>query len=359
MVITSCNRLDWWTCNLAAALAQHNRVVNFPIAGYGEPGHAPESNINMMIGAHPAPPAFYLGSLASFFPGTTDLPMPTAVWADFSPEHGHSLVSCLRLFDVVFSSQRDVIPAILAAGATQVDWLPFAFDSTLENNPSADKRYDVGFVGSLDQPATREERCRILAAISAKFRMNDYQRPAYGAEMMRIYNQSKIVVNIPVPGGFNMRTFEALASGALLLTKAVGNGQRELFEDGRHFVTYQNEADLLEKIRYYLSHDAERREIAETGRAEVVRCHTYSHRADQVVRRMQRIDRVRTQDPAVVANALAVLYRKLGRPDLLARMAFGRGMPARSRIRLGVAATRKLLGGILAMRKSSRDRNPL
>ena len=51
--------------------------------------------------------------------------------------------------------------------------------------------------------------------------------------MARIYSASRIVFNRSIKDDVNMRVFEALASGSLLLTNDLAaNGQAELFRDG-------------------------------------------------------------------------------------------------------------------------------
>ena len=77
----------------------------------------------------------------------------------------------------------------------------------------------------------------------------------------------------------NRRVFEALASGSMLLTdRAQGSGLEEMFIDRRHLVYYD---DLtLETLAEQYLHDPEAREaIADQGRQEVLRWHTYDQRA--------------------------------------------------------------------------------
>jgi hypothetical protein len=334
-IITSHNRLEWWSVHLAAAFAKRGLpVTNYPAAGYGEQGYAAETLISRLADSPDPSGCFYLGSIAHLFEGITHLPMPTAVWADIILPLNSNLLPCLKLFDVVFCTQKDSLPALVAAGISQAEWLPFAFDTTLEDPASQERRYDVGFVGSLDQPATQAERRQVLGALEARFRMNDFRRPVYGTEMLNVYRQSRIVVNIPVPGGFNMRTFEALAGGALLLTKAVGNGQADLFQDGVHLVTYRDTADLMAKVEYYLSHESEREAIAGAGRREVLLRHTYQHRADQVLKRIMNAPRSRVSDLNAQAEAHMIGFDMLRRPDLIAELAFRPGLSWRTRFRL-------------------------
>lgn len=330
----SYNRLEWWCGHLATALARHVEVVACPMERYSQPGHPVLSDINQLIDLEERR-AFYLGSVDQLFLNIADLPIPTCTWVDFFFPNSLNFLPCLRLFDVVFCSQKDSIPGLEQAGLGRVEWLPFALDTTLRNEPETEKVYDIGFVGSLQLPATRDERVDVLGRLERKYRMNDYRVPVFGDDMMRVYNQSRIVINIPACEGLNMRTFETLASGALLLTKPVGNGQDELFKDGTHLVTYHSEQDLADKIDYYLRHDREREEIASAGRREVLAKHTYDHRAARVLDVMVASPaRTRAHDRAARIAAYAAFYDYLGRADLLAAVALDRGVPLATRVRL-------------------------
>ena len=54
-----------------------------------------------------------------------------------------------------------------------------------------------------------------------------------------------------------------------------------LFEG--NVITYENAEDLNEKIKYYLSHDEERRMIAEKGKEIVLKNHTFDNRVDTII----------------------------------------------------------------------------
>lgn len=61
------------------------------------------------------------------------------------------------------------------------------------------------------------------------------------------------------------RVFEIMESGALLL-ESENSVITEWFEPGVHYVPFSSEADLLEKVRYYLANEEERARIAGAGR---------------------------------------------------------------------------------------------
>jgi glycosyl transferase family 1 len=355
-VHTSLSRLEWWNTHLTGALARRVPVYAHPMATSYQTGDPAETDVRRLIDG-PVERAAYLGSVEQLFGGIVELPMPTAIWTDFLLPINARILPCLRLFDVVFGTQKDAIPELCRAGL-DARWLPFAFDTALKNDPDAEKIYDVGFVGNLDLPATRAERLDLLSRLERQYRMNDYRTSVYGDEMMHTYNRSRIVVNIPVTDGFNMRTFEAMASGALLLTKAVGNGQTDLFGDGVHFVTYRDGDDLLDKVAYFLGHDRERQEIAAAGRREVLARHTYDHRAAEVLDALGRASRTRTTAPADIVDAYAMFYdRHIRRPDLLVRLAFLRGVPLKRRAHIVARAAWKFLRTHATIRAASNSQS--
>lgn len=60
----------------------------------------------------------------------------------------------------------------------------------------------------------------------------------------------------------------------------------DLFVPGEDFVYYESKEDLLQKVDYYLSHEAERAAIAKSGHDKVAAAHTYRHRVRQMLERV-------------------------------------------------------------------------
>ena len=51
---------------------------------------------------------------------------------------------------------------------------------------------------------------------------------------------------------------------------------------GTHFVLYRRPSELFELIDFFLSHDDERRRIAEAGYRQTLAHHTYLHRVQRM-----------------------------------------------------------------------------
>ncbi len=133
----------------------------------------------------------------------------------------------------------------------------------------------------LGNKVTEQERLRLLSAVSAKYALDLYTGSDASVlplascrglaktmtEMPKIFYLSKINLNFtskPIRTGLPLRIWDILGAGGFVLT----NYQTEIpeyFEIGREIETFASEAELLDKIGYYLEHETERREIARNG----------------------------------------------------------------------------------------------
>ena len=104
--------------------------------------------------------------------------------------------------------------------------------------------------------------------------------PVYGLEMFRVVASFKIHLNAHGPAVYasNRRMYETTGVGTCLLTDWKPN-IADLFEPDREVVTYQSPAEAIEKVRYLLDHEGERRAIAAAGQQRILRDHTVAQRA--------------------------------------------------------------------------------
>lgn len=182
-------------------------------------------------------------------------------------------------FDFVFAAQKDYIPE-LKEEKKEVYWLPHACDPNIHKRYESPKLFDIGFIGSMDSRYV--ERVRLLKILSEKHDVIAINIKFNN--MSKIYSQSKIGFNKSLKGDLNMRVFEIMSSGTMLLTDKINNGLNDLFEDKKHLVTYENEEELDELVQYYLENEDEREKIAREGQKEVHEKHTYRHRAEQILK---------------------------------------------------------------------------
>jgi 2-polyprenyl-3-methyl-5-hydroxy-6-metoxy-1,4-benzoquinol methylase len=187
-------------------------------------------------------------------------------------------------FDFVFAAQKDGAERLAEEAITSARWLPLACDPEIHRRHDVEKDYDLAFVGNLF-PGIRSE---LVERLRRRYR-GMYIGRAYFEEMARVYSAARIVFNRSLKNDVNMRVFEALACGSMLLTNEIrGNGQEAMFRDGVHLATYQGTEEMLDKTAYYLEHDSVRERIAAAGMAEVVAKHTYRHRMNALLEQVAR-----------------------------------------------------------------------
>ena len=185
-----------------------------------------------------------------------------------------------RDFDVVFAAQRDGAEELRRAGIARATWLPLACDPEIHRKHDVAKQYDAAFVGNLF-PGPREELLDLLRRKCP----NSFIGQCYFDDMAKTFSAARTVFNRSIKNDVNMRVFEAVACGSLLLTNDLTeNGQAELFRDGVHLATYRDGDDLLDKLLYYLRRETLREKIAAAGAAEAAGKHTYRHRMERLLR---------------------------------------------------------------------------
>ena len=113
----------------------------------------------------------------------------------------------------------------------------------------------------------------------------------HGEPLNRFFNAAKIVLYVSSVGLMDNIVLDAVAAGALVLTKAhprlqEPDGIGQYFEIGKEIITFDTASELLRKVRYYLSHDTEREAVAQAARAKLLARHTCQIRMQQMMNRI-------------------------------------------------------------------------
>jgi spore maturation protein CgeB len=178
-------------------------------------------------------------------------------------------------YDIIFCVHRDGARRLRKEIKADTQWIPVACDPEIHRKLDLPKTYDIGFIGREGKKSTRERRLRIL---KEKY-LNSFIGTLDFKKMSEVYSASKIGFNSSLRNDINMRVFEIMASGCFLLTDCIkDNGFDDLFEAGKHLVTYRDDRELLQLADYYLKNEEEREKIAKQGYEWVVQNHTYFHR---------------------------------------------------------------------------------
>lgn len=226
-------------------------------------------------------------------------------------------------FDVMLSGLKGVRLAAIEFGAKAAeDFYPGFTPETLDELGDVPETRDLVFSGSWT-PDQHKRRNDYLDKLASFLGSNGYQAayfingevgddrpakkfvkpPVFGVEMYRALKSGGVVfdarcdmfaehpktkrkIDIAGEETLNMRLFEATGVGAFLLTERYSN-LTKYFEPGKEIETFADEAELVDKVRYYLERPEKRAEIAKRGQERTLRDHSMDKRAkafDEIVR---------------------------------------------------------------------------
>jgi len=217
--------------------------------------------------------------LTSILPYTPIRPAhPILVWnSDTHLGYDYRLKKSLDA-DYVFCAQKRACEEMARDGVKNPIWLPHAVEPlAYPKFDLATKKYDICFVGNVNS-ANR------LNALDALFKNipNFYYGQRRFDDAARKFAESKIAFNIHMLDDLNMRDFEIMATGTMLLTNWIPTIE-EVFKDGHDLVLYRTEEEMVEKAKYYIEHDDEREKIAKAGYEKVIAEHTIIHRVEKML----------------------------------------------------------------------------
>ena len=167
-------------------------------------------------------------------------------------------------------------------------WLPVACDPIMHYDGPQEKKHSIAFIGNFHSQYASERVDMVDAAFRAAPDFFFGQR--FFKDMARKYAESKIVFNKSLAGDMNMRCFEALCSGSLLLTDRVPDLVELGAIEKSHFWPYTTREDLERDIPILLSQDAMREKIATAGRQFVLKHHKYTDRCETILSKIKELE---------------------------------------------------------------------
>ncbi|WHX48664.1 glycosyltransferase [Paenibacillus woosongensis] len=206
-------------------------------------------------------------------------------------------VKYIHQFDGIITSSAYVQSELFNIVDKSKLWgiLPLAANTNIfrADAPEIDRTVDVSFVGNLFHiPRSIVDNLDISLNMNFKFYgrletgevnhpwQNFHQGNISYLNLPNLYQRSKIVIEDIAPfnrGTINLRIYEAMASGALV----IANNAPEIKETfSEHVLIYQSKEELNSLIQYYLTHEADREEIAFKAKEFIHREHTFLKRAD-------------------------------------------------------------------------------
>ena len=208
----------------------------------------------------------------------------------------------ISLYDHFFCGDSYLVPLLKASpGLKSVHFLGGCCDPDehcqIELSAQDRLRYgaDICFIGT--PHSNRMELFENLADHQLKLWGDGWDRssilrpfaqaePVYGLKKTKIYNASRISVNLQGPrfqvNGLSVRVFEVAACGGFSITEPKPD-LAYFFQPNEEVATFEDVDDLKRKVDYYLSHPDERERMAIRARDRALAEHTYRHRVQRIL----------------------------------------------------------------------------
>lgn len=281
--------------------------VPSPLANFKVRGAADVAQVCIRHGLTPDLVLFIEGGTMRLFPTGLECMPCLTVWYGIDTHTDYAKhLRIGRLFDVTFIAQKEFVERLRQDGLRQVHWLPLACAPELYPQKEMHRCHDVAYVGS-NCATVHPVRHALLSAIRKDF-PNVFMGMASPQEMGRVYAQAKMVFNKSVNNDVNMRYFEAMGAGAVLLTDhARDNGVEDLFNAGEHYLEYRDELTLLALIRGLLQDPERCRRIGDAAHRHVLENHTYRHRTERLLDLVRQSRKLVAPRPEDCFSALVAL----------------------------------------------------
>ncbi|MBF0588970.1 MAG: glycosyltransferase [Magnetococcales bacterium] len=180
------------------------------------------------------------------------------------------------LLDWIFStSGGDNLHWYQKAGCPHSAFFPNMTDASLERHHPAEEKWqsELLFTGGLHGVPEREALIRYLDAEAPITLYRALGRPSVsGRDYFRAISNARIGINISayphIDKYLSDRPMHYMGCGTMVLTRHVP-WLETLFRPGEELATFRSKEECLEKVRYYLAHDNERRLMAQMGQLAV------------------------------------------------------------------------------------------
>jgi hypothetical protein len=202
-----------------------------------------------------------------------------------------SFLQSLPLYDVYFTTKSYGVKELVSIGAREVHFVDNAYDSST-HRPMIVSDSDreafggrVGFIGTYEAERGRSVKFLATNGVSVRVWGNNWPSKhnfnGFRVEHRDLWDDDYALsinafdINLGFLRKLNrdqqtQRSVEIPACGAFMLAERTDEHQA-LFEEGKEAEYFDSNEELLDKVRYYLAHENERKQIAVAGRERCVK----------------------------------------------------------------------------------------
>ena len=220
----------------------------------------------------------------------------------------HHFRKCLPLYDLCVTTKRYELEAYRRAGARQVMFTLQGVDDRFSRLPACAEiespgRSGIVFIGHRERHYKMILSNVVRAGLEISINGPGWERakrwnshlaravkggPVWGVAYAVALARAKVGLGLlskRYPDQFTTRSFEIPAAGAMLLAERTAEHQ-DLFDEGTEAEFFADRAELIDKLRFYLAHDAARIAIAEKGRQRAITQYSWTRVLSPVLTRV-------------------------------------------------------------------------
>lgn len=228
----------------------------------------------------------------------------------------NDMLQVARKTDFFFTMAEGLISEYRHAGIKRVFFLSQGFEPSffqIKNITEEERKIfssDISFIGNIDTTYTYiERRDRLKKILSSGFHLKWWGprlgrklknlplmmsalgrayggKFVYGEEYAKVVKLSRIILAFDrapqIKKSMSARMYTAVGCGAFYMCQYV-DGIEDFLVPGKEIVTFNNNEEMLELIRYFMHKDEERKKISERGQMRVLNEHTYRHRLAEML----------------------------------------------------------------------------
>lgn len=214
-------------------------------------------------------------------------------------------LKCIPLYDFIFTNKSYILAEMKKLGAKNIQFVNNSYEDsfhyprslTIEEIQSLGG--DVGFVGAWEKERYRSMlylaengiKVRVFGGgdwmkyktVNPNLKIEDYG--LHSEDYSKSFRAFKISLCFLRKINFDQQTTRSLeipACGGFMMAERTDE-HLSLFEEGKEAVFFTSNEELLEKCKYYLQHDEQRKTIAEAGRK---RCEISGYSNKEAIKRM-------------------------------------------------------------------------
>jgi hypothetical protein len=229
------------------------------------------------------------------FRGLDKVKLPKAhIIIDFFPAKGEYKGSWDRYIEFLNKNKYDMlftryINQIIYLEEAKIPgakhWLPFSVEDMRYVKKDMPRMKDI-LTSSNDRIDVYPDRRRLKILLGKKFSI--FNGKAFHENYIKWINScvlSLIITN--VFNTFNMKYTEFSSCGSPMITNECPELELLGYNDGEHYIKFNDDNDLMDKVDYYLKNPHERNMIATNGMNHTHKHHTNTIRAKQLIKYLE------------------------------------------------------------------------